>query len=145
MILYTDSEEIDEDEEGTKSKSSEEQIVDEYTIEFHIKDKPENIVEMFSKFHEAIKDKIEIIPTKHYIGFYKASSMFFSCVVMKKSIVFYSRALPNELSTGFNKIKFRDVRNIGHYTNHLPTEVILTDISQLEELLKYFNSIYEKY
>ena len=39
----------------------------------------------------------------------------------------------------------RDVSNIGHYTNHLPTEIVITDMEQIDRLKKYFDKVYERF
>jgi len=39
----------------------------------------------------------------------------------------------------------RDVQNIGHYTNHLPTEIVITEPEQMESLIKYFDKVYERF
>lgn len=138
IISYTDSEEFE-------TTTSIEKETEEYTIEYHLNDKPEQIVKIFEKFMESVGDRVRIIPTKQYIGFYKGIGMIFSCVVRKKSIVFYSKATVKELTKEYSLITFRDVENIGHYTNHLPTEIIVSEISQVSELTDYFNTVYSKY
>jgi len=79
---------------------------------------------------------------KHYIRFDKNNSMIFSCVVRKKSVVFYSKAKINEIP--MENLQMRDVRKIGHYTNHLPTEIVITELEQLKNLKSYFDSVYNK-
>jgi len=46
--------------------------------------------------------------------------------------------------TKFEELTMRDVRNIGHHTNHLPTEIVITELEQVENLKKYFDKLYMK-
>jgi len=136
VILFTDSEVL---EEGDKIKPD-----GEYTIEYHLKNKPKKIINIVSEFLQYISGKgVKISPMKHYIGFYKDKSMIFSCVVRKNSVVFYSKAKINEIK--FEGLTMRDVQNIGHYTNHLPTEIVITEPEQVDNLKKYFNKIHARF
>ena len=139
VILFTDSEVLEEDEGRTEPKMSE-----EYTIEYHLENKPEKIVNIVNDFIQYVKGKeVKISPMKHYIGFYKNKSMIFSCVVRKNSVVFYSKAKIEDIK--FEGLTMRDVRNIGHYTNHLPTEIVITELEQVESLIKYFDKVYTRF
>lgn len=136
VILISDSEVIEEELETEES--------DQYTLEYHLESKPEKIKDIVNKFLFHIKEKGLISsPMKHYIGFYKNEGMIFSCVVRKKSVVFYSKAKYNEFK--IKELSIRDVKNIGHYTNHLPTEIVLTEPEQTDILIKYFDKIYKRY
>lgn len=55
--------------------------------------------------------------------------MIFSCIVRKKSIIFYSKAKINEIPA--KDLQMRDVGKIGHYTKHLPTEIVITELEQM--------------
>jgi len=136
-ILFTDSE---IQEEGV----SEEDEQDVYTLHYHLDGKPQKIVDIVNAFLTHIKSKgIECSPMKHYIGFDKNNSMIFSCVVRKKSVVFYSKAKINEIPG--KDLQMRDVRKIGHYTNHLPTEIVITELDQMQNLKSYFDLLYNKF
>jgi predicted transport protein len=91
----------------------------------------------------ANKKGARIAPMKQYIGFHKPESMVFSCVVRKNSVVFYSKARFNEIKA--KDLVLRDVKNIGHYTNHLPTEIVVINPTQLENRYSYFDEVYQKY
>ena len=80
---------------------------------------------------------------KHYIGFQKNNAMIFSCVVRKKSVVFYSKAKINNI--GAKNLQMRDVRKIGHYTNHLPTEIVITELEQMRGLKEYFDFVCKRF
>jgi len=135
-ILFTDSE---VQEEGV----SEEDEQDIYTLHYHLDGKPQKIVDIVSAFLTHAKGKgIEPSPMKHYIGFDKNNGMIFSCVARKKSVVFYSKAKINEIP--IKNLQMRDVRKIGHYTNHLPTEIVITELEQMQHLKSYFDSVYNK-
>ena len=70
--------------------------------------------------------------------------MIMSTVARNKSAIFYSKSLIKDSDKIFDKLNFRDVRKIGHYTNHLPTEIIVSDIEALDQLVEYFNKISAK-
>lgn len=137
-ILFSDSE--IQAEQGV----SEEEKQDVYTLHYHLDGKPQKIVDIVNAFLTHAKSKgIESSPTKHYIGFDKNNGMIFSCVVRKKSVVFYSKAKINEIPIEI--LQTRDVRKIGHYTNHLPTEIVVTELDQIQNLKSYFDSVYNKF
>lgn len=142
VILFSDSEITDEDIKSSKEKIE----LEEHTLEYHTEKKPEKIINIVKEFLSYLKSKgIKISPMKHYIGFFKNKNMIFSCVVRKKTVIFYSKAKINELRTDKHDLPFRDVRKIGHYTNHLPTEIIISDLNQLNDLKNYFDKVYNKY
>lgn len=144
VVLFSDSEV--EVTEGEISISKERYEMEEYTLEYHTENKPEKTSAMLNSFLEHLKTKgIKISPMKHYIGFFKNNKMIFSCVVRKNSLVYYSKAKINEFKTENYNIPFRDVRSIGHYTNHLPTEIVITETEQIEDLIKYFDEVFKKY
>jgi len=65
VILFTDSESLDIEEGDGGFKVSE-----QYTIEYHLENKPEKIVGIVNGFLQHIKEKgSKISPMKHYIGF----------------------------------------------------------------------------
>lgn len=134
VILFSDSE-VEEELKPT--------ILDQYTLEYHIEGKPEKIIDIVNKFIKHLGKKVEYSPMKHYIGFYKKKNMIFSCVVRKNSVVFYSKAKINEVKT--KELLMRDVRKIGHYTNHLPTEIVLTETEQIKSLIKYFDEVWKRF
>lgn len=137
-VLFTDSE--IQEEEG----ELEEDEQDVYTLHYHLDGKPPKIVSIVNTFLVHLKSKcIEPSSMKHYIGFDKNNSMIFSCVVRKKSVVFYSKAKINEMP--IENLQMRDVRKIGHYTNHLPTEIVVTELEQIQNLKSYFDSVYNKF
>ena len=137
VLLYEDSEEEEIKEELNSTQS-------EYTLEYHLDNKPDKIVEIVNEVLKYAKSKkLRVTPTKHYIGYFKQNVMIFSNVVRKNSVVFYSKA--NFKSVKHEGIETRDVKDIGHYTNHLPTEIVLTEIEQIKELVKYCDKVIAKY
>jgi len=144
IISYVDSEDISVEE--TEIPDEEEEIPEEYTIERHTNNKPEDIQELVKNVIGYVTTKVDIIPTKHYIGFSNDKMMIFSILVRRKGIVFYSKEALKDIDISlYKELKFRDVSNIGHYTTHLPTEIVISDKNQLSELNKYIDSILEKY
>lgn len=141
VILFSDSEVVSAETDISKF-----QELEEYPLEYHFQNKSEKITNIVKEFLKYLKTKrIKESPMKQYIGFFKNQKMIFSCVVRKNSVVFYSKANRREIKTKNLSLLFRDVKKIGHYTNHLPTEIVLTEIEQLEDLKKYFNEVYNKY
>ncbi|MFW5977504.1 MAG: hypothetical protein ACOCQQ_03255 [Candidatus Nanoarchaeia archaeon] len=142
VILYSDSEITEEDVKTSKEKIE----LEEYTLDYHTENKPEKIKEIIHEFLKHIRTKsIKVSPMKHYIGFFKNNNMIFSCVVRRNNVIFYSKAKINEFKVKEYNLTFRDVKNIGHYANHLPTEIILNELEQIDDLKKYFDKIYNKY
>jgi predicted transport protein len=138
VILFSDSEAIEVEKEEIEPE------IDEYTIDYHLENKPEKIKRIVNEFLKYAKDKkVDISCMKHYIGFYKNEKMIFSCVVRKNSVVFYSKETIEDIKNEY--LQMRDVRNIGHYTNHLPTEIVITDFEQIDRLKKYFDEVYIKF
>ncbi len=136
VVLFSDSE------------ITEEKAPEEFTLEYHLENKPEKISSIFNAFLKHFKTKTKEIkeyPTKHYIGFLKDNKMIFACVVRKNSLVYYSKARINEINPRKFGLPFRDVRKIGHYTNHLPTEIVITEKNQVEHLISYFEKVLKKY
>lgn len=139
VILINDSE-IAEDERISPKD------VEEYTLDYHLENKPEKIKNIINSFLKHIKPKgIDDSPMKYYIGYLKNKKMIFSCVVRKNSVVFYSKAKINEIKVKTGRLAMRDVRRIGHYTNHLPTEIVITEPEQMDDLLIYFDKVYNKF
>lgn len=115
IILFNDSEELEDTQNSFIDESR-----DEYTLGYHLENKSEKIHQILTKFvSHARKLKLRISPMKHYIGFFKNDKMIFSSVLRKNSIIFYSKAKINEFK--YKILNFRDVRKIGHYTNHFPS------------------------
>ena len=144
IISYIDSEDLSVDKKELPDE--EEEPVEEYTIEHHTNNKPVEIQELVKAIVDYISTKVEIIPTKHYIGFSNQKLMVFSILVRRKGVIFYSKEKLKDIDTNkFLPLSFRDVSTIGHYTSHLPTEVVIVDKNQLPELFKYIDSLLEKY
>ncbi len=136
IILFSDSE-LEEDSILSPK------LLDQYTIEYHLEGKPAKIVSIVEEFLQYARGKgLKISPVKHYIGFYKDNSMIFSCVVRKNSVIFYAKTKIGDVR--FEELMMRDVRNIGHYTNHLPTEIVITELEQVGLLKRYFDKVFTK-
>jgi len=137
IILYSDSE-IEEESDAKLPK-------DFYDLDYHIDNKSDGvkkIVKEFIKYTQ--KKKVDVSYQKHYIGFFKEDKMIFSCVPKKDKVIFYSKALIKQIPIHKSLFK-RDVRKIGHLTNHLPTEIIIENQSQLKNLFSYFDKVYRKF
>ncbi len=142
IISYSDS----ETESNSKPKTSDtneedDNVVDEFTLDYHLKEKPDTIQTIVNNFIKKTEGKVIVLPKKHYIGFFKDDKMIMSTVARNKNAIFYSKAIIKETDKKYDKLIFRDVRNIGHYTNHLPTEIIVNEIEAVNQLVDYFNKI----
>ncbi|MBO8161887.1 MAG: hypothetical protein H0Z24_09685 [Thermosipho sp. (in: Bacteria)] len=133
IILFTDSEYIEfEDKENREMNI--------YSIEYHLDNKPDKIVSIVKDVLEFVKEwKLKISPMKLYIGIFKGKRMIFSIVPRKNSVIFYSKVKINEIKP--NNLSARDVSNIGHYTNHLPTEIVINEHEQLLYLKEYLVNV----
>jgi len=137
IVLFSDSEIGDEEIMGSE---------EEYTLTYHFKNKSERMVSLFNKFLTHVKKRnIRVSPMKYYIGFFKENIMIFSCVPRKNSLIFYSKAKINEIKSKNFNLSFRDVRKIAHYTNHLPTEIVITEKDQVKDLIRYFEEVEKLY
>jgi hypothetical protein len=143
IIFFSDSD-VTEDSNNLTINEIESE---EYSLDFHIDKKPENIKEIINNIISYLEKKgLEYHAMKKYIGFYKNNSMIFSCVVRKNSIIVYSKINIKEIDPQvYGLSQVRDVKDVGHYTNHLPTEIVINNISQLENLKNYFNVVCDKF
>lgn len=138
-ILFSDSELLES--QGIEEEMDKQEV---YTLQYHLDGKPQQISDIIKSFLNHAKEKsIDPSPRKHYIGFDKNGVMIFSCVVRKKSVVFYSKAKINEIPN--KNLQMRDVFKIGHYTNHLPTEIVITKLEQVQDLMSYFDAVLSKF
>jgi predicted transport protein len=119
----------------------------DYDVDFHLARKPSDIADIYEKFAKYAKKRgLVAKPTKMYIGFSTGKEkgiMLFSCVIRNSQVVFYSKAKVGEVGRG--KLNIRDVRKIGHYTNHLPTEIVIGDKDKLDGLFLYCDKVIKKY
>jgi len=129
IIFFTDSEYIDFEDKENKEMNI-------YSIGYHLDNKPEKITNIVRDIMNFAKEKnLKISPMKLYIGFFKGKRMLFSLVVRKNSVVLYSKVKLKELKA--DNLNARDVSNIGHYTHHLPTEIVINEFEQLPYLKEY--------
>lgn len=139
IILFSDSERYQDEVEEAKEAG-------EYSEEYHLENKSDEMRAIINDLLAHISDlNILASPMKHYIGFYKNNIMIFSCVIRKNNIIFYSKAKINEIKIDDIKLSFRDVSKIGHYTNHLPTEIIVSRYDDLQYFFEYLNRLSKKY
>lgn len=137
IILFTDSEKVDEGRGDAVQDGG-------YTVDYHLEGIPNDLASVVQDFVKYAKKKgFEVRPQKHYIGFVNREGMLFSCVPRRKTILFYSKATHRQISA--KGIPLRNVSQIGHYTNHLPTEIALSDKSQFASLKSYFDKLVSKY
>ena len=129
IIFFTDSEYIDFEDKENKEMNI-------YSIGYHLDNKPEKITNIVRDIMNFAKEKnLKISPMKLYIGFFKGKRMLFSLVVRKNSVVLYSKVKLKEIKP--DNLNARDVSNIGHYTHHLPTEIVINEFEQLPYLKEY--------
>lgn len=112
-----------------------------YTVEEHIENLDDNIIELFNAIRDfivTIDSAIEEAPKKNYIA-YKTSQNFVCLQTYKKKLTLYLKLNPDEVNPIPSQV--RDVREIGHYgTGDL--EVTINDLEDFE-ITKHL--IYEAY
>lgn len=105
-----------------------------YTEEDHLTDNPEEIVELYETYKNAIlnlADDIEIVPKKLYIAFKKNKNIT-DIIIMKKGIKLFINLKKGQLDDPKNLMK--DVSETGHWGNgHY--EAIVIDTKNLEYLM----------
>lgn len=137
ILYYSDSEVLVMDKDVVEE-------AEEYTLNYHLNDKDEMIKIIVNGFIKRTKGFVKAEPKKHYIGYFKDGKMIMSTVTRKKNVIFYSKAKLKDRDKKYEKLIFRDVSEIGHYTNHLPTEIIINDADSILELIDYFETNFGK-
>lgn len=121
----------------TQSNTTIKSVIDEikvYTEEDHTKGYPEEIIELYESFKNAIlnlADDIEIVPKKLYIAFKKSKNIS-DIVITKKGIRIFINMKKGQLDDPKNII--RDVSQTGHWGNG-DYEIFVTDTLFLEYIM----------
>ena len=145
LISYYDNESIHEDVDANEDEVSVNENGDiQYSLDYHLNGKSEEIVQLFNNFVDLVKDKLAITPKKLYISLAN-QKIILSLVIMTKKIIVYSKEPLNEIGNAYNTLTLRDVSNIGHLCSHLPTEIKVDGSTDFELVKKYVLSIIEKY
>ncbi len=145
LISYFDNESIYEDDTTTDNEVSISESGEiQYTLDYHLNGKSEDIVQLFNNFVALLKDKLLITPKKLYISLAN-QNIILSLVVMTKKIIVYSKEPLEEIGVDYQSLTLRDVTNIGHYCSHLPTEIKVDGSTDFELLKKYVLAVIEKY
>ena len=115
----------------------------EYSIEDHLKNKNDELKQLFSALQEKIfslesDQKIEENPRKHYIA-YRANKNFVELLFKAESIKIFIDLPKDELDDP--KDLARDMSNIGHYGTG-DSEVILSRFNDLEYVMKLIEQSY---
>ena len=103
---------------GNKSNNQESQgsnQVTEFSIEDHLKDKPDAIIEIANKLREYISsldENIDEYPKKHYIG-YRITRAIGSIEIKTKNVKLFLKLKPEDVNPDIDF--YRDVSKIGHY------------------------------
>lgn len=115
-----------------------------YTEEYHLKGKPEEIVELYNDLKRRILelgDNIEIRPRKRYIGFI-ANTNFVDVHLKKSKIKLWINLKKGELDDP-KKIA-RDVSEIGHWGNG-DYEISLDPNTDLDYIMMLIKQSYQKH
>ncbi len=121
----------------TQSNTVIKSVTDEikvYTEEDHTKGYPEEIIELYESFKNAILnlvDDIEIVPKKLYIAFKKNKNIS-DIVITKKGIRIFINLKKGQLEDPKNSV--RDVSQTGHWGNG-DYEVFVKDTENLEYIM----------
>ena len=103
------------------------------------------LIKIFNLLIDLFKDLLLITPQKLYIGLSNNKNMIFSIVTMSKKIILYSKESYNNISNEYkDNLKIRNVDNIGHYCNHLPSEISINNDCNFELLKKYILTTIDK-
>ena len=105
-----------------------------YTEEDHLNGYPEEIVELYETYKNAIfnlADDIEIVPKKLYIAFKKNKNIA-DIVIMKKGIKIFINLKKGKLDDPKNLMK--DVSETGHWGNG-DYEIIVSNTANLEYIM----------
>ncbi|GGF72874.1 DUF5655 domain-containing protein [Wenyingzhuangia marina] len=105
-----------------------------YTEEDHLEAKPEEIIELYETFKEAIlnlSDDIEVKANKLYIAFKKEKNLC-DIVVLKKGLKLFINLNKGQLDDARGIM--RDVSNTGHWGNG-DYEIVITNTNDLEYLM----------
>ena len=137
-ISYTDNEALFEGEDEPSSTATKDI---QYTIEHHIGNKPLEILSLFTAITNMVIDKLIISPQKLYIGLFNDKWMVFAIIVMYKKIILYSKESFKKIEEKYRSLFIRDVSEIGHYCNHLPTEITVTPQTDMKILNEYVEKV----
>lgn len=145
IISFYDNEYIFENE----SDIDEEKVVfsdlNQYSLGYHIKNKDSEIVNLFNKMVSMLESKLRISPRKYYIGFSNDSGIVVSIVVMTKKILLYAKIREGDIPEEYRKLKIRNVEEIGHYSNHLPSEITIEPDDDFDLIERYIEHVIEKF
>lgn len=111
-----------------------------YTEEEHLETKPEEIVELYETFKEAIlnlSDDIEVKANKLYIAFKKDKNLC-DIVILKKGLKLFINLSKGQLEDAKNLM--RDVSNTGHWGNG-DYEVVVTNTKDLEYIMSLVKQV----
>lgn len=115
-----------------------------YTEDYHLKDKPDWIRQLYEKYKNAIQNidnKIQINPKKHYIAFQLNKRIIAGIVIHKKSLDLYVNLKKGDLDDpkGFAE----DVSHIGHWATG-DYRIKITNDDDLQYIVDLVNQSYNK-
>ena len=105
-----------------------------YTEEEHLENKPENVIELYETYKEAIlnlADNIDVKANKLYVAFKKDKNLC-DIVILKKGLKLFINLSKGKLED--SKGIMRDVSNTGHWGNG-DYEIVVSDTKDLEYLM----------
>ena len=105
-----------------------------YTEEDHLEAKPEEVIELYETFKEAIlnlSDDIEVKANKLYIAFKKDKNLC-DIVILKKGLKLFINITKGQLNDARGLM--RDVSNTGHWGNG-DYEIVISNTNDLEYLM----------
>ncbi|MCP5456224.1 MAG: hypothetical protein H7A30_08190 [Thermotogae bacterium] len=116
-----------------------------YTENDHLKDKSEEIIELYEKIKEGvlnIDENINIKANKRYISFSKNNKIFLSVAVLISKLKLWINLKQGELDDG--KHISKDVSSLGHLASG-DYEINIFDAKNLEYILSLIKQGYNKY
>lgn len=133
------------------SVESQDELLEKYELDYHTDRKPEEIVQLLNMIvtyiEKKYKEEIEIRPVQQYIGFRLKSKkrMILSCSVQTTRLVLYSLAKTTQMRPDKRTIESSDVSAVNHVPSNLPTQIIISDKSQIPEFMAYFERLFRRY
>lgn len=128
---------------ASSKKGTEERGFENYTLEDHLKGKPDNIRSLALTLHDkilALDSAIEAAPKKLYIA-YRISQNIVCLEIQQKQVLIFIKLDPKRLRPLPENA--RDVTNIGHYgTGDL--EIRVRTVDDVEQAMPYIEMAYKK-
>lgn len=126
-----------------KPKNTIQPVLAQYTEDYHLKGKSDEVTELYNKYREGIiglDSDIEVKPTKLYIAFKKDHKNIVS-IIVSKGLTLYVNLKEGELADDLKIAK--DVSGVGHWATG-NYRIMVQDDSKYEYILSLIKQVLEK-